>query len=541
MKPYYLNSKIAIAGLFLLRSSIDINKSISCILIAINLIALINVAYADTVDEFILARMQEKGIPGLQVAIVQHNKVIKVDSYGIANIQDSIKVNKNTVFNIASMTKAFTCVAVMQLVEQGKLNLSDKISAHIENLPNSWRRVTVHQVLSHSSGLPDIMNKHFQLIDSEGEAQSWKTVQQSKMLFDPGTAFHYNQTNFLIAGQIIQNVSGKSYSNLIKEYQLSKIGMNRTEAAGFAHFEDVNTNQARDYRKNTEGRLTNVLTSFPSSIRAGAGMSSNANELAQWVVALENNAFFEKKSSLSMLFKEASLNNSAWAKNNPNMHPYALGWYVVNRPLNRKIVTAGGGQSALAIYPDDALSIVILTNLAGAAPENMLDELAEFYLDDFGLPKNIKLLKQTLEKEGYRDAIRIAKSIDASQETKFSPVELHHFAELLVKHNRTEQAQSIYNMNNQLFSKVVVSKHVLDQYLGDYKLADFSINVSRKANALLITATDDATLPIFADSENKFTLEQLGVSITFIRDEYGIVTSLTLSLNNQKLIGKKLD
>jgi len=85
-------------------------------------------AYADNVDDFLLKKMNALNIPGLQIAVVKDHKIVKTANYGIANIQDSVKVDKNTVFNIASMTKAFTCVAVMQLVEQGKIDLGATIA-----------------------------------------------------------------------------------------------------------------------------------------------------------------------------------------------------------------------------------------------------------------------------------------------------------------------------------------------------------------------------------------------------------------------------
>lgn len=518
-----------------------LNYVLKSILIPISYLMVNGIVYADNVDDFLLAKMKENDIPGLQVAVIQHHNIVKTASYGIANIQDNVKVDKDTVFNIASMTKAFTSVAVMQLVEQGKVDLNAAISIYIADLPEPWQQIRVNQILTHSSGLPDIMNERFQMIDSAGEKQSWQAVIQRKMLFEPGTAFHYNQTNYLLAGQIIQNASGESYAALVTEFQLNKLGMPRTEASGFAHFEDVNQHQARNYRQNQQGRLTNTLTHFPSMIRAGVGMSSTANELADWSIALQKGLFFENKASLATLWQEAPLNSDVWTKENPNMHPWALGWYRVNRPLNKKIVTAGGGQSALAVYPDDDLSIVLLTNLAGANPENLLDELAEFYLDDFGLSPNIKLLKQKLEQNDYSHAIDVAKILSIKQKINFDANELHHFAELLVKHNKNQQAQTIFNLNNQLFSKVILDKENLDQYAGDYELADFSIRVSRNTNALFITATGDATLPIFSVTNSQFVLKQVDASITFAKDKSGTVNGLILNLNNQDLSGKKVN
>lgn len=114
---------------------------------------------ADEIDALVAAQMQARHIPGLQLAIVKDGKLIKVGSYGIANLQDSVAVDDDTVFTINSMTKGFTGVAVMQLIEQGKLDLARPIGDYVADLPTAWRSITVQQLLSHTSGLPDIMGE----------------------------------------------------------------------------------------------------------------------------------------------------------------------------------------------------------------------------------------------------------------------------------------------------------------------------------------------------------------------------------------------
>jgi len=120
-----------------------------------------NIVFADSIDDFLHIKMKENNIPGLQIAVVKNKKIVKLASYGLSNIQDKVKVDDATVFNLASITKAFTSVAVMQLVEKGKLDLSAPISSYLPDLPKNWQKVTLKQLLSHTSGLPDIMNKHF--------------------------------------------------------------------------------------------------------------------------------------------------------------------------------------------------------------------------------------------------------------------------------------------------------------------------------------------------------------------------------------------
>src|SRR5690606_28395009 len=104
---------------------------------------------ADIIDVFIKNEMQKRGIPGLQLAIVKEGKIIKTGNYGLANVQDSIPVSNQTVFPINSLTKAFTGVAILQLVEEGKLKLSAPVSDYLDHLPASWNSVTIQQLLSH--------------------------------------------------------------------------------------------------------------------------------------------------------------------------------------------------------------------------------------------------------------------------------------------------------------------------------------------------------------------------------------------------------
>ena len=135
---------------------------------------------ADEIDDFLRAEMLERKIPGLQLAVVKNGKIVKTASYGLANIQDAVAVDDDTVFSINSVTKAFTGVAVMQLVEQGKLELSAKISKYLPDLPVEWHNVTVKQLLTHTSGLPDIMNGDTgKLISNEGAKASWELVKKT--------------------------------------------------------------------------------------------------------------------------------------------------------------------------------------------------------------------------------------------------------------------------------------------------------------------------------------------------------------------------
>lgn len=353
----------------------------ACIAVLILVLPATLFAQKDSIDVFVESQMQKRGIPGLQLAIVKNGKVAKASNYGIANVQDSIPVSDKTVFSINSITKAFTGVAILQLMEAGKLQLDSPVSEYLDNLPESWRKVTIQQLLSHNSGIPDIVDaEESTLISPLGEAASWKLVQSMPMEFNPGEKFRYNQTNYLLLGQIIDKLSGMSFADFIVEEQLKKAGMTKTIRAGFGADKDVIHNSAGGYGY-SKGKLRKMFFSFPPSLQTAAGMSSTAKELASWIIALQKGELL-KINSLKTLWEPSRLSNGNTAGFNNLLNGYAAGTPIVNRQDHPAVAAVGGGRSAFFIYTEDDLSIIVLTNLAGGAPDVFIDEIAGFFIPD---------------------------------------------------------------------------------------------------------------------------------------------------------------
>ena len=130
----------------------------------------------DSIDRFLITKMKKIGIPGLQLAIIKDGKIVKLAEYGLADVQDSVPVTRKTVFTIASITKAFTGVAVMQLVQAGKLDLDKPVSAYLDSLPVAWRSVKIRQLLSHNSGIPNIMDNNTGDLIGSTDSATWSKV-----------------------------------------------------------------------------------------------------------------------------------------------------------------------------------------------------------------------------------------------------------------------------------------------------------------------------------------------------------------------------
>ena len=330
--------------------------------------------------------MEEEGIPGVQVAIVKDNEVVLSENLGVANVPFSVAVNDNTIFPICSISKIFASTAIMQLEEQNKLILSDSISKHIHNLPSHWNPVTIEQLLSHTSGLPDIEDTvKDELIGGKGQDSAWLEVQKMPLQFSPGEEFSYNATNYLLIQKIIEKYGQSSYEEFIEVNQFKVAGMQQMV---FANSSDVKENKCPtyvyyywdesigDYVKGTN--LIETSEEFPSILRADTGAFSSANEMAKWLIALQTGKLL-KRERIDKMWTPIQLNSGEYGGFGGGLDRYALGWPVMTREQHPALVPIGGGRAALAIYPEDDLAIILLTNLTGVLVHEIVDEISKFY------------------------------------------------------------------------------------------------------------------------------------------------------------------
>jgi CubicO group peptidase (beta-lactamase class C family) len=405
-------------------------------------------AQAASVRAYLRSEMRHRGIPGLQVAVVRHGRLVLLGAYGVAYLQYAVPVTHQTVFPICSITKAFTGVAMMQLVERGQLDLTAPVSNYLDGLPAPWQVVTIRQLLSNMSGIPNIIdNNSGVLVGGGGEDAAWAWVQAQPMSFAPGERFDYSQTNYVLLGKIIDKLSGEPFIRFFTERQFQVAQMSRT---GFGDSRDVVRDKAQcygyDYASPTPGgKLRNNYESFPPFRRTASGMNSTAEDLARWIIALQQGRILKKKASLTTLWTQVAFNNG-------QLGQWALGWGVVlNRPMHRAVGMTGGGRAAFYLYPDDDLAVVILTNLAGGWPEELIDPVASYYIPKMRLP-GISALRLELQKRGFGNARAVVAELrkkDAS--LQLPEVELNDWGYRLLTSGKPKQALEIF--------KLIVSLH----------------------------------------------------------------------------------
>jgi tetratricopeptide (TPR) repeat protein len=339
------------------------------------------------------------------------------------------------------------------------------------------------------------------IVKTADEKNAWQKVTGLPMDFLPGEKFSYNQTNYLLLGRIIHSLSGMPFTEFIIKEQLLKVGMPNTIRSGFGAAKKVIAHSAGGYRYEG-GALNNMFFSMPPSLQTAAGMSSTAKEISYWIIALQNNQLIKDKLLLDLLWTPARLNNNSTAGFSGLLNGYAVGWPTATRAEHPAAAAVGGARSAVFVYPNDNLSIVVLTNLAGGSPEEFIDEIAGFYIpamkesNGFGLSTSVRLLKAQLEKSGYKKAIDEVKRLSKTNSSfKLGENEVNGWGYKLMRQGRLNDALEIFKLNVFLFP---ASSNTFDS-LGEIyaELGDIKLSIKNYEQSLQL------------DPQNRNALEQI--------------------------------
>ncbi len=326
----------------------------------------------DTADRFIRKMMKERHIPGIAIAILKNGKVIKQGYYGNANLEYSIPVSNKTVFEIASMSKQFTCAAILLLQQEKKLSISDKLSSYIDSLPDSWRDMTLYQLMTHTSGLRDDWEEDNEYFLRNNTNEKMLAAQKAYPLrFPPGEGFTYGNGPFEL-GLVIEKVSGEPYAEFMKEKIFDPLGMNSTSiydnrkiifhrAAGYVWNDSVQTN-GNDISPAAEARGdVGVLTSVPDMIK--------------WDLALRTDKLLNEESRRAM-FSPAKLNDGTFVA-------YGFGWFIYPMSGTIHYEHSGGFRtgfnSDVLRLPEKDIDIIVLANQWKAGAGSMAFTLASLY------------------------------------------------------------------------------------------------------------------------------------------------------------------
>ena len=319
--------------------------------------------------------MARRKIPGLALLVARNGKIVRAQGYGFSNVELQVPVKPETIFQSGSMGKQFTATAIMMLVEEGKINLSDPLTKYFPEAPAAWKQVSVLELLSHTAGFTDYPKK-FDFRRDYTEDELLKMVEGVPLAYPPGTKWDYSNLGYLTLGVLIHRVSGKFYGDFLQERIFQPIEMSTTRIISEA---DIIPNRAAGYRL-VKGELKNQEWVSPTlNTTADGALYFSILDLAKWDAALYTDKLL-KKSSLDEMWTPVKLKNGQ-----PNPDHYGFGWFIENVNGHRLIEHSGSWQgfnTNISRYADDGLTVVILTNLAGAEPVDLCHHVAGLYVPE---------------------------------------------------------------------------------------------------------------------------------------------------------------
>jgi CubicO group peptidase (beta-lactamase class C family) len=327
----------------------------------------------DEVARSVRAEMERQKIPGLALLVSRRGRPVRAEGYGLANVELNVPVTPDTVFQSGSVGKQFTATAVMMLVEAGKIGLDDPLSKYFPHAPEWWSRVTVRELLSHTAGFTDYP-KSFDFRRDYTEEQLFKIVAAIPPAYAPGTNWNYSNLGFLTLGLLIHRVTGEFYGDFLQHRIFDPLGMSTTR---IINEEDIIPNRASGYRL-VGGRVKNQEWVSPTvNTTADGSLYFSILDLAKWDAALYTDTLL-KEPSLQQMWTVAKLKDGR-----PNAGRYGFGWFIDAKNGHRVIEHEGqwqGFETQISRYVDDALTVVVLTNLDSAEPERIADAVAAIYL-----------------------------------------------------------------------------------------------------------------------------------------------------------------
>jgi CubicO group peptidase (beta-lactamase class C family) len=323
------------------------------------------------VDTFVQEEMTRLRIPGVALAVLREGRLFKAKGYGQANVELGVPVHVDTIFQSGSIGKQFTAAAVMLLVEEGKIGLDDPVGKFLESAPEAWKAITVRHLLTHTSGIKTYSPSDLDYRKDYSEPELLRIAAGFPLDFQPGEKWSYSNTGYILLGMIIRRASGKFYGDFLRERVFAPLGM---ETARVIDEADIVPNRAAGYRL-VNGALKNQEWVSPSlNTTADGSLYLTVLDMAKWDAALAGERLL-KRASLEAMWTPVTLKDG-------KTHPYGFGWALAKANGHPVIEHGGAWQGFLnfiARYPDERLTVVVLTNLAGHDPARLAHRIAEIY------------------------------------------------------------------------------------------------------------------------------------------------------------------
>lgn len=331
----------------------------------------ISVAQIDSTDIIVQKIMNQQKIVGLSLAVIKNGKAVVNKGYGLANAELKVPVTSETVFRLGSVSKQFFSTAIMKLQEDGKLSIEDNIHKYFPDAPETWRPIKIKHLLSHTSGLqreaPAYDNNKIQ-----PDLMVIKSAYPLPLDYKTGEKYQYCNLGYFMLAEIVTQVSGKPWHEYIREQFFIPAGMKNTY---LTEYQTIIPNRATGYMHKNDTLLNTVMM---VGIRPSGGFLSTSSDMIKWDKVLTEQKNILKKENWEILWKPfVATSAKAGSKSF-----YGFGWMIDELNGHKSIAHSGsniGFKSYYSRFPDDGLSIIILTNENDANPAIIVNELAGYY------------------------------------------------------------------------------------------------------------------------------------------------------------------
>jgi CubicO group peptidase (beta-lactamase class C family) len=420
------------------------------------------------------------------VLVAEQGKVLLEQGYGPADAEAGRKQTAQTVFSVGSVTKQFTAAGIMKLVEQRKLSVTDKLSKFFPEAPADKMNITVHQLLTHSSGFAGVLGDDY---DNLNSAAFMKLAFASPLNSIPGEGYEYSNVGYSILGILIEKVSGMGYEKFLNQYLFTPAGMKHT---GYVLPAFKKEELAVGYRNGARWGTAldrEWLADGPGwHLRANGGMLSTVVDMYLWYQALHTNTVLASTSTQQLFSKHV-------AENPEGISHYGYGWVVQNFG-NTAFIWHNGGNGVynafMAFAPAEDLCIIVSSNTNTIISDKVAMQLLRIYRGQLSepLPKSIergeppyrtnpvtqKVHKQITEKGGayfvqHYEAVLKEAGYDFEDDMILLGV-----GELLLEDGKVTDAVHLFTVYTQLFPRIVVAWNQLGR-------AYLQLNQKQKAKA----------------------------------------------------------
>lgn len=333
------------------------------------------------IEKMVAEEMEKNAIPGIAVAIAQNGKLVYSKGFGYSDLENKVPFTAQTVTRIGSISKSFTALSVMQLVEQDKINLDAEVQTYVPTFPKKAAPITIRQLLGHQAGIRHykgnemLSNAHYADVES-----ALAIFKDDPLVNEPGEKYSYSTYGYNLLSRVVEAASGESFTDYVQKHIIDPLGLKQT------YFDDrirIIPGRAHFYtRVNNNSPVINVPQVDQSNKWGGGGLLSTVEDLIVYAMAYDSEKLAKRDTIAQMFSSQKTRDGKPTA--------YGFGWNIATDQGKRRVEHSGGSVGATSIltkYPEQGLIIAAVVNCDHYSAPQIKIRIAKILFDGLGETK----------------------------------------------------------------------------------------------------------------------------------------------------------